>query len=73
MTDDISDLTPMLDRETDNVLHFSNSNKPSRATQFRNAITMTVLFLINLLNYMDRFAIADWRYRSWSSSNSICL
>jgi hypothetical protein len=29
-----------------------------RGQKYKNAITMGVLFLINLLNYMDRFAIA---------------
>jgi hypothetical protein len=74
MTDDICDSTPMLDRETETVVSwlifiFSFyfilfyfqlllTNKPSKGTQVKNAVTMLILFLINLLNYMDRFAIA---------------
>jgi hypothetical protein len=72
MAEDISDLTPMLDREAEvsqlififfyfnNLFYFQSlvQRTPSRVTRFRNAVTMIVLFLINLLNYMDRFAIA---------------
>jgi len=39
-------------------LLLTNKPKPSRKTQVKNAVTMLILFLINLLNYMDRFAIA---------------
>lgn len=54
--DEISDRTPMYYHENETVLLLPNP--PSRATKIKNGITMSVLFLINLLNFMDRYAIA---------------
>ncbi|CAF1442017.1 unnamed protein product [Adineta steineri] len=56
MTDDISDLTPMLPSDVEITPLISKA--PLASNRWKNAITMIVLFLINLLNYMDRFAIA---------------
>lgn len=80
-TDDVSDITPMLDIDAETAVSrkkkifffvdlmecflflfqplLSNSVpiRQSRAIRFKNAITMFVLFMINLLNFMDRFAI----------------
>ncbi|CAF3386766.1 unnamed protein product [Rotaria sp. Silwood1] len=56
MSDDVSDLTPMLGSDTASTALIKHT--PSRGQKYKNAITMIVLFLINLLNFMDRFAIA---------------
>ncbi|CAF4154285.1 unnamed protein product, partial [Rotaria magnacalcarata] len=56
MSDDASESIPILEPTSENNLHFSPVS--SRSKKYKNAITMIVLFLINLLNYMDRFAIA---------------
>jgi hypothetical protein len=37
------------------------TNQLSRRQRYKNGITMFVIFLINLLNYMDRFTIAGIR------------
>lgn len=37
------------------------TGKTSRRERYKNMITMFVIFLINLLNYMDRFTIAGNR------------
>ncbi len=72
MADEISDITPMLITDAEKTvssfiyIYFDKlfycqyllPGGPSRATKYKNAITMIVLFLINLLNFMDRFAIA---------------
>ncbi|UJR10414.1 hypothetical protein I4U23_014618 [Adineta vaga] len=52
----IPDTLPVL--ETDIEPNVILSSRSSRRDRYKNAITMLVLFLINLLNYMDRFAIA---------------
>ncbi|CAF1910868.1 unnamed protein product [Rotaria magnacalcarata] len=56
MSDDASESIPILEPTSENNLHFSPVSL--RSKKYKNAITMIVLFLINLLNYMDRFAIA---------------
>ncbi|CAF3251391.1 unnamed protein product [Rotaria socialis] len=56
MSGDASESIPILEPTSENDPHFSPAS--SRAKKYKNAITMIVLFLINLLNYMDRFAIA---------------
>ncbi|CAF0942045.1 unnamed protein product [Rotaria sordida] len=56
MPDEVSDLTPMLSPDTESSVLIKSTS--SRGNKYKNAITMIVLFLINLLNYMDRFAIA---------------
>ncbi|CAF1015428.1 unnamed protein product [Adineta steineri] len=56
MSVDVSDLLPVLEPEYEpTLIHASQS---SRRNNYKNGITMVVLFLINLLNYTDRFAIA---------------
>ncbi|UJR35533.1 hypothetical protein I4U23_028287 [Adineta vaga] len=56
MTEEISDLTPML--SPDNEDRYLLPKVAPQRRKYKNVITMLVLFLINLLNYMDRFAIA---------------
>ncbi|CAM4775062.1 unnamed protein product [Rotaria magnacalcarata] len=56
MSLDVSDLIPVI--EPDIEFSLSYSGEKSKREKYKNAITMTILLCINLLNYMDRFIIA---------------
>lgn len=57
MASNDSDLAPIvMDDQTGSEVSISKGFKDNQ--KFRHGITMFVLFLINLLNFMDRFAIA---------------
>ncbi|CAF4004426.1 unnamed protein product [Rotaria sp. Silwood2] len=58
MSVDISDLLPVLEPDADLDFSSTLSSTLSRREKYKNAITMTVLLFINLLNFMDRFIIA---------------
>ncbi|CAF0890824.1 unnamed protein product [Rotaria sp. Silwood1] len=56
MSVDISDLLPVLESNFESSVTLSGVL--SRREKYKHAITMGVLFFINLLNFMDRFIIA---------------